>query len=106
MRVYLTEYGYFASGKRALPAKTSARYLQQAYSLALKNGRVKSQLQYLLPELPNNSPSTFNTGIVTQSGKRLPQYGALQRWYNANRGKVKRPGGSINLPDAPANPTG
>ncbi len=106
MRVYLTEYGYFASGKRALPPKTSARYLQQAYSLALKNGRVKSQLQYLLPELPNNSPSTFNTGIVTQSGKRLPQYGALQRWYNANRGKVKRPGGSINLPDAPDNPTG
>jgi hypothetical protein len=104
MPLYLTEYGYFASGKRALPAKTRSRYLQQAYTLALKNSRVKSQLQYLLPTLPNGSKSTFNTGIVTQTGKRLPQYGALQRWYRANRNKVKRPGGAINLPDAPANP--
>jgi len=106
MPLYLTEYGYFASGKRALPKKTRSRYLQQAYTIALKNGRVKSQLQYLLPTLPNNSQSTFNTGIVTQSGKRLSQYSALQRWYRANRGKVKRPGGAINLPAAPANPTG
>jgi hypothetical protein len=67
---------------------------------------VKSQLQYLLPTLPKNSKSTFNTGIVTQSGKRLSQYSALQRWYRANRGKVKRPGGAISLPTAPANPTG
>ena len=37
MPVYLTEYGYFASGKRALSPKTT-RYLQQAYSIALKNG--------------------------------------------------------------------
>ena len=40
-----------------------------------------------------------------QNGKRLPQYNALKRWYNVNRGKVKRPGGAINLPAAPANPT-
>ena len=106
MPVYLTEYGYFASGKRALPNKTRSRYLQQAYTIALKNGRVKSQLQYLLPTLPKKSKSTFNTGIVTQSGKRLSQYSALQRWYKANRGKVKRPGGAISLPAAPANPTG
>ena len=106
MPLYLTEYGYFASGKRALPKKTRSRYLQQAYTIALKNGRVKSQLQYLLPTLPNNSISTFNTGLVTQSGKRLSQYSALQRWYKSHRGKVKRPGGAINLPAAPANPTG
>ena len=96
---------YFASGKRALPSKTSSRYLQQAYSIALKNGRVKSQLQYLLPTLPNGSGSTFNTGIVKQDGKRLPQYNALKRWYQANRGKVKRPGRALTLPEAPANPT-
>ena len=56
--------------------------------------------------MPNSSISTFNTGIVKQDGKRLPQYSALQRWYESNRGKVKRPGGEINLPAAPANPTG
>jgi hypothetical protein len=106
MPVYLTEYGYFASGKRALSPKTTSRYLQQAYSIALRNGRVKSQLQYLLPTLPRGSDSTFNTGIVTQTGKRLPQYNALRRWYRVNRGKVKRPGRAISLPAAPANPSG
>jgi hypothetical protein len=106
MPLYLTEYGYFASGKRALSPKTTSRYLQQAYSIALRNGRVKSQLQYLLPTLPRGSDSTFNTGIVTQTGKRLPQYNALRRWYRVNRGKVKRPGRAISLPAAPANPSG
>ena len=106
MPVYLTEYGYFAKGKRALPTRTRSRYLQQAYTLALRNGRVRSQLQYLLPVLPRGSNSTFNTGIVTQTGKRLSQYSALQRWYRANRGRVKRPGGAISLPAAPPNPVG
>jgi hypothetical protein len=106
MPVYLTEYGYFASGKRALSPKTTTRYLQQAYSIALRNGRVKSQLHYLLPTLRRGSGSAFNTGIVTQTGKRLPQYNGLRRWYRGNRGKVKRPGGAISLPAAPANPSG
>ena len=104
MPLYLTEYGYFASGKRALPARTATRYLQQAYSLALTNGRVRSQLQYLLLTLPGSSKSTFNTGVVKPSGKRLPQYGGLQRWYRGHRGKVKRPGSPIALPAAPPNP--
>jgi hypothetical protein len=106
MPVYLTEYGYFASGPRALGARKASRYLRQAYTLALRNPRVRSQLQYLLPTLGRRSASTFNTGIVTQTGKRLPQYRALQGWYRSNRGKLKRPGGAIGLPAAPANPTG
>ena len=66
---------------------------------------MKSQLQYLLTTLPRDSGSTFNTGLVTQTGKRLPQYNALKRWYGANRGKVKRPGSAFGLPVAPMNPT-
>jgi hypothetical protein len=104
MPVYLTEYGYFASGKRALPAKTRSRYLKQAYSIALRNGRVKSQMQYLLLTLPRGSKSTFNTGLVSGRGKRLPQYKALRSWYRAHRGRVKRPG-SFSVPAAPPNPT-
>ena len=105
MPLYLTEYGYFASGKRALPARTATRYLQQAYSIALRNGRVRSQLHYLLTTLPGSSPSTFNTGIVKLSGKRLPQYKGLQRWYRGNRSRVKRPGSAFSLPLALPNPT-
>jgi hypothetical protein len=104
MPLYLTEYGYFASGKRALPKRTRSRYLKQAYSLALRNGRVKSQLQYLMLVLPRGSGSTFNTGIVSRSGKRLPQYGALRSWYRANRGRVKRTGRAFTLPAAAPNP--
>jgi hypothetical protein len=105
MPVYLTEYGYFATGHRALPAKTRSRYLQQAYSIALKNSRVKSQLQYLLVSPPARSSSAFfNLALLSPSGKRYPQFGALQRWFGANRGKVKRPGRSISLPAAAPNP--
>jgi hypothetical protein len=105
MPLYLTEYGYFATGKRALPPRTRSKYLKQAYSLALRNGRVKSQLQYLLLTLPRGSSSTFNTGLVTATGKRLPQFNALRGWYRSNRGRVKRSGASFALPAAPPNPT-
>ncbi|MEA2378414.1 MAG: hypothetical protein QOD13_2321 [Thermoleophilaceae bacterium] len=105
MPVYLTEYGYFATGHRALPAKTSSRYLQQAYSLALKNSRVKSQLQYLLVSPPGKSTSAFfDLALLSKTGKRYPQFGALQRWFRANRGKVKRPGSPIAIPAARPNP--
>jgi cellulase (glycosyl hydrolase family 5) len=104
MPLYLTEYGYFASGRRALPARTRSRYLKQAYSIALRNGRVKSQMHYLLLTLPRGSDSTFNTGLVTRSGKRLPQFNALRSWYRANRGRVKRPARAFRLPPAQANP--
>ena len=105
MPLYLTEYGYFATGHRALPKKTRTRYLQQAYSIALKNSRVKSQLQYLLVSPPARSSSAFfNLALLTSSGKKYPQFGALQRWFNANRSKVKRPSGAIALPAAPPNP--
>jgi hypothetical protein len=105
MPLYLTEYGYFATGHRALPPKTRSRYLQKAYSIALKNSRVKSQLQYLLVSPPRNSSSAFfNLALLSSSGKRYPQFGALQRWFGANRGKVRRPGSPIALPAAPPNP--
>jgi hypothetical protein len=106
MPLYLTEYGYFASGHRALPKKTRSRYLQQAYSLALKNPRVKSQLQYLLVSPPRNQrASFFDLGLVNTRGTRNAGYNALKRWYGANRGKVRRPGGAIALPAARPNPT-
>src|SRR3954451_9751186 len=105
MPLYLTEYGYFATGHRALPPKTRTRYLQQAYSIALKNSRVKSQLQYLLVSPPASSSSAFfNLALLSTRGKKYPQFGGLQRWFTANRAKVKRPAGAIALPAAAPNP--
>ena len=107
MPLYLTEYGYFASGHRALSKTLRSRYLKQAYSIALKNSRVKSQLQYLLVSPPRSSrASFFDLGLVSTSGKRNVGYTALQSWYRANRGKVKRPGPALTLPQAQPNPIG
>ena len=105
MPLYLTEYGYFATGHRALPRKKTLRYLQQAYTIALKNSRVKSQLQYLLVSPPVKSrQSFFNLALLSNGGKKYSTFSAMARWYNANRAKVKRPGGPIALPAAPPNP--
>jgi hypothetical protein len=107
MPVYLTEYGYFASGRRALPKRIRSRYLQRAYSIALRNSRVKSQLQYLLVAPTRRSTSAFfNLALLTPRGKPYPQFKALRRWYRVNRRKVKRPGGPITLPPAKPNPVG
>jgi hypothetical protein len=101
MPLYLTEFGYLQDGHRSLPSKERSRYLAQAFGMALKNGRVKSQLHYLLVSPPRNSPSAFfNTGLMTRTGAKYPQYRALQRWYQRNRGRVRRPGAAINLPPA------
>ena len=97
--IHLTEFGYFASGHRALSRSKRSRYLADGFGLALRNGRVKSQLQYLLVQPPRKYPwSFFDLGLISTKGKKQPQYGGLQRWYKRNRGRVKRPGGPIGLP--------
>jgi hypothetical protein len=101
MPLYLTEFGYIVNGHRSLPSKQRSRYLAQAFQMALKNGRVKSQLQYLLVSPPRNAPGAyFNTGLMSRTGAKYPQYRALQRWYKRNRGRLKRPGAAIALPPA------
>jgi hypothetical protein len=97
--LFLTEFGYFASGHRALSARARSRFLVQGFARALRNGRVRSQLQYLLVSPPRRfSWSFFDLGLMTTSGRKHPQFRALQRWYRANRGRLKRPGGPIGLP--------
>jgi hypothetical protein len=101
MPVFLTEYGYFATGPRALSKRKRTRYLAQGWSIALKNRRVKSNLQYLLAAPPRRSSGAyFNLALLTTRGKRYPQYNTLVRWYKQHRRKVKRPGGPITLPPA------
>jgi hypothetical protein len=102
MPVYLTEYGYFASGPRALSKRKRTKYLAQGWSIALKNSRVKSNLQYLLAAPPRRSTSAyFNLALLTTSGKKYPQYNTMVRWFKSHRRSVKRPGRPISLPPAP-----
>ena len=102
MPLFLTEYGYFARGHRALSKRKRTKYLYQGWNIALKNRRVKSNLQYLMCSPPRRSTSAyFNLAVLTTQGRKYPQYNTLVRWFKSHRRKVKRPGGPISLPPAP-----
>jgi hypothetical protein len=97
--VYLTEFGYFSSGHRALSRSKRGKYISQGFKMALRNGRVKSQLQYVLVQPPKKYPwSFFDLGLISTKGKKQPQYTALQRFFKSNRSKLKRPGSPIAIP--------
>jgi hypothetical protein len=74
--LYLTEYGYLATGRRGLSERKRASYLKQGLRIARKNRRVKQVVQYLLVQ-PNDG-STFTTGILTPDGNPTPSFAALR----------------------------
>jgi hypothetical protein len=77
--VYLTEYGYFASGKRRVSAATQGKYLVQAFTMAQRNPHVKEMLHYLLIE-PSSRFKFFNTSLASRQGKPRPAFKALAAW--------------------------
>jgi hypothetical protein len=77
--VYLTEYGYFASGKRAVPDATRAKYLPQAFKIAQSNRRVRQMLQYLLAR-PSRLYRFFDTSILSARGGETRTFMALASW--------------------------
>ena len=90
MPVYLTEFGYFQSGHRALPPRPVRATSSRGSTSRSRTAR-QEPLQYLLV-----SPQRLRIGLLQHrvdlaAGTRYPQYNALQRWYRKNRGKVKRP---------------
>ena len=102
MPLYLTESG--TSPWQAGPARPHGHALSAAGLLdRLRNSR--SEPRTTAHHAAGNADSTFNTGIVKLSGKRLPQYKGLQRWFRGNRSRVKRPGSAFSLPLAPPEPT-
>ncbi len=97
--LYLTEFGYFSSGHRALSKSKRGKYLAQGFKMALANGRVKSQLQYELVQPPKKSSfAFFDLGLESVKGKRQPQYNALAGFFKKYKSRLKRPGGPISLP--------
>jgi hypothetical protein len=104
MPVYLTEYGYFASGKRKIADKRRAPWLKQAFTMAQKNPRVKEMLQYLLIHPPARfSGAFFDTSILTTQGGILSPFTSLLTWSKqaAAKRQIVLPRGPIALPPAP-----
>jgi hypothetical protein len=77
--LYLTEYGYFASGKRKVSASKQAKYLVQAFTIAQKNRRVKQMLQYLLVQ-PGKKYRFFDTSVSSTRAKPTSAYKKLAAW--------------------------
>jgi hypothetical protein len=80
--LYLTEYGYFSSGKRKVSRATQGKYLVQAFTIAQKNPRVRQMLQYLFVQ-PSSRYRFFDTSIATRSAKPTAAFTALATWAQA-----------------------
>lgn len=97
--IYLTEYGYFATttGRaKVFPEATRAKYLVQAYTIAQKNPRVKSMLQFLLIQYPGaGTPAAsfdFDTSIAKLDGTPTKSFTQLKAWAAtaAKKKQIKR----------------
>lgn len=102
--VYLTEFGYFATGPRAtIPEQKRAAYLPKAFSIAQKNPRVRQMLHYgLVAPRDGYAGSAFDFGLLATDGTPRATYGPLVDWARAAIAKkrIRAPGGAIALPAA------
>jgi hypothetical protein len=77
--LYLTEYGYFSSGKYKLSSSKQGQYLVQAFKLAQKNPRVRQLLQYVLIQ-PSSKYRFFDTSIASRKGSPRTAFKKLAAW--------------------------
>jgi hypothetical protein len=98
--LYLTEYGYFSSGKRAVSRSKQGRYLVQAFQIAQRNPRVKEMLQYLLVK-PTRTYAFFDTSIASRRGSPYSAFRLLARWAKS----AARSGAVAQKPVRAANPS-
>jgi Cellulase (glycosyl hydrolase family 5) len=99
--VYLTEFGYFASGPAAPPPQERAAWLARAFDIASRNPRVRQMLQYILVSPP--SKVRFDTGIVTPDGQPTTAYTALRDWAHkaVKAGNAEEPAEPLDLHTQP-----
>jgi hypothetical protein len=78
-QLYLTEYGYFGSGKYKLSRSKQGSYLVQAFTMAQKNPHVKQLLQFLLVQ-PRGPFTAFDTSIATHAAAPTLAFKKLAAW--------------------------
>jgi hypothetical protein len=88
--LYLTEYGYFGRGRRAIPPLTRARWLRESFEMARRNPRVRELTQYLLVQPPSYR-DWFPTQIVGLRGRPTPAFVALSAWAQRNARHIAQP---------------
>jgi len=85
--LYLTEFGYLRSGRQKLPESKRAKYIRQAYGIALKHPRVRQMLHFLLAQ-PAKKYRFFDTSLTSQRGGKTATFKALASWSASNASKV------------------
>jgi hypothetical protein len=86
--LYLTEYGYLVRGRFKMNPARAARYLPQAFSIALHNRNVKSMLQYGLVSAPIDV--NWDSALLTSSGQQRPMFRSLRSWVSHARGALAK----------------
>jgi hypothetical protein len=79
LHIWLTEFGYFATGKYRMPVGRRAAYVKRAFQIARNNPRVHSMLQYLLVSPPRRW-ANFNTSVLLKNGTPTAPYWALKQF--------------------------
>ena len=93
--IYLTEVGYFVSGRRGVPESKRKKWIVKAWQMAQDAPRVKQMLHFVFVSPPADSPSAFfDMGLISTTGVLRPSYEALRGWVQnaAASGGVIRPG--------------
>jgi hypothetical protein len=85
--VYVTEYGYLRAGRFGLSESRRAKYLRQAYDIALANPRIKQMLQFLLVE-PGRKYKFFDMSLVSRKDKAGKAFDALVGWTTDHLGQL------------------
>ena len=93
--LYLHEYGYFNSGRgKVFPQATRAKFLVGGFTIAQRNRRVRTMLQYGFAQPPPSTPGAFfDLSIVSRGGSFLQPFVALRAWAS-----IKRNRGPLHLP--------
>jgi len=86
--LYLTEYGYLVHGRFAMNSRKAAKYLTQAFSIALHNPRVKSMLQYGLVSPPQ--VVNWDSSLLANNGQARPMFTSLKSWVAHARRSLAR----------------
>ena len=102
--IYLTEYGYFNSGKYALSDGARSAYLKKAYNIAQRDKSVAQILQYgLIAPQKDAAGAFFDLSLLRNDGTPTLAYNSLVQWAKsaAAAGRIVAPGPPIVLPPVP-----
>jgi hypothetical protein len=90
--IYLTEYGYFNSGKYALADGARSAYLKKAWTIAQRDTSVAQILQYgLVTPQADSAGAYFDLSLLRPDGSATLAYNSLVTLARAPGGRAVKP---------------